>query len=140
MSLACAWIVSIPIRSRKRRPISTAGRLRKSTVPSSKCAAPGADWYQSRWTKAATIVPPENQGRSSLAERLAAGEQRADAGRPAEHLVERERHEVGVPAGEVEPVGRDERGGVEQHVPAGSWASSIHSSGCWTPEKFDWAG
>ena len=37
-----ACTVSIPIRSRKRRPISTAGRLRKLTVPSSKCAAPGA--------------------------------------------------------------------------------------------------
>ena len=51
----------------RRRPISTAGRLRKLTVPSSKWAAPGADWYHSRWTKAATIVPPENHGRSSLA-------------------------------------------------------------------------
>ena len=29
-----------------------------------------------------------------LGERVAAGEQTADAGRPAEHLVERERHEV----------------------------------------------
>ena len=87
-------------------------------MPSSKWAAPGADWYHSRWTKAATIVPPENQGRSQLGERLAAGEQAADAGRLAEHLVEGERDEVRVPAGQVEPVGRHERGGVEQHVPA----------------------
>ena len=53
-----------------------------------------------------------------LGERVAAGEQAADAGRPAEHLVERERDEVRVPAAEVEPVGGHVCGGVEQHVPA----------------------
>ena len=80
-------------------------------------------------------------GPLELGERLAARDQAADAGRLAEHLVERERDEVRVPAGEVEPVGRHERGGVEQHVPAVLRARcSIQSSGCWTPEKFDCAG
>src|SRR5581483_3917390 len=49
--------------------------------------------------------------------RLATGDQRADASRPAEHLVEGEAHEVRVPAREIEPVRRDERSGVEQYVP-----------------------
>ena len=53
-----------------------------------------------------------------LGERVPAREQAADAGRPAEHLVERQRDEVGVPAAEVEPVGRHVGGGVEQDVPA----------------------
>ena len=57
-------------------------------------------------------------GPLELGERVAAREQAADAGRLAEHLVEGERDEVGVPAGEVEPVGRHVGGGVEQHVPA----------------------
>jgi len=51
-------------------------------------------------------------------QRLATGDQRADAGRPAEHLVEGERDEVGLPAGEVEPVGGHVGGGVKQDVPA----------------------
>ena len=57
-------------------------------------------------------------GPFELGERVAAGEQATDAGRPAEHLVEGERDEVGMPAGEVEPVGGDVGGGVEQDVPA----------------------
>ena len=52
-----------------------------------------------------------------LAQRLAACEQAADAGRVAEHLVERHRGEVGPVAAEVEPVRRHEGGDVEQHVP-----------------------
>ena len=32
-----------------------------------ECAAPGASWWYSRWTNAATIVPPANHGRRSLA-------------------------------------------------------------------------
>jgi hypothetical protein len=56
-------------------------------------------------------------GPLELGERVAAGEQGADAGRPAEHLVEGERDEVGVPTGEVEPIAGDVGGGVEQHVP-----------------------
>ena len=51
-------------------------------------------------------------------ERLSPGEQTTHTGGPAEHLVERERDEVGMPSVQVEPVGRDVRGGVEQHVPA----------------------
>jgi hypothetical protein len=53
-----------------------------------------------------------------LGERVRAGDQAADAGRPAEHLVEGERDVVGVPAAEVEPVGRHVRRRVEQDVPA----------------------
>ena len=57
-------------------------------------------------------------GPLELGQRLAAREQAADAGRPAEHLVEGEGDEVRVPAAEVEPVGRHVGGGVEEHVPA----------------------
>ena len=63
-------------------------------------------------------MPPGEPRALELGERVAAGEQAADAGRPAEHLVEGSRHEVRVPAAEVEPVGRHVCGGVEQHVPA----------------------
>ena len=45
-------------------------------------------------------------------------EQAADARWPAEHLVERNRHEVRMPATEVKPVRRYVRGGVQQHIPA----------------------
>ncbi|MCU0510767.1 MAG: hypothetical protein MUC34_20855 [Anaerolineae bacterium] len=55
-------------------------------------------------------------------ERLATGEERAHAGGVAEHLVEGEGHEVGATS---QPC---------------AWATSISSSGCWTPEKFDCAG
>jgi len=73
-------------------------------------------------------------------ERVAAGEQAADAGGPAEHLVERDRDEVRMPRAQVKRVRGDECGGVEQHVPACDCACAIHSSGCCTPEKFDCAG
>jgi hypothetical protein len=57
-------------------------------------------------------------GPLELGQDVATGEQAADAGRPAEHLVEGQGDEVGVPATEVEPVGGDVGGGVEEHVPA----------------------
>jgi hypothetical protein len=57
-------------------------------------------------------------GSLELGERVAAGEQAADAGRPAEHLVEGEGDEIGMPAEEVEPAGGDVGGRVEQDVPA----------------------
>ena len=48
-------------------------------MPSSKPVAPGARWCQpSPWTEARVIVPPANQGRRSCAQRLPAGDQRAD--------------------------------------------------------------
>ena len=51
-------------------------------------------------------------------ERLAPREQRAEAGRVAEHLVEGDRDEVGLPRRQVEPARRHERGAVDDHVPA----------------------
>ena len=51
-------------------------------------------------------------------ERVSARDQRADAGRPAEHLVEGEGDEVRLEMGEVEPVGRHVCSGVEKDVPA----------------------
>ena len=56
-------------------------------------------------------------GPLQLGERLVAGDQRADTGRPAEHLVEGENDEVGVHDREVEPVAGNVGGGVEQDVP-----------------------
>ena len=53
-----------------------------------------------------------------LVQRLAARQQRSDPCRPAEQLVERDRHEVRMPARQVEPVGRREGGRVDEHVPA----------------------
>ena len=87
-------------------------------MPSSNRAWPESGTTMSPWTFAATTVPPLNQGRRSRASAVAPGEQRADAGRVAEHLVEGDRDEVGLPGREVEPTRRHERGAVEQHVPA----------------------
>jgi hypothetical protein len=51
-------------------------------------------------------------------ERRTPCEQGAHTGRVAEHLVERDRDEVRLPHRQVEPAGRHERGGVDDHVPA----------------------
>ncbi len=51
-------------------------------------------------------------------QRVPPGQQAAEPGRIAEHLVEAHRHELGPDRAQVEPVGRDERGRVEQHVVA----------------------
>jgi len=51
-------------------------------------------------------------------QRRFARQQAPCAGRVAEHLVEREGHEVRQPARQVQPVGRCERRGIHQHVPA----------------------
>ena len=69
-------------------------------------------------TDATPMLPPANHGRRSRAERLVAGDERADARRVAEHLVPGDRDEVGPPAVEVEAVRRHERRRVEQDVPA----------------------
>jgi hypothetical protein len=45
-------------------------------------------------------------------------EQTADTGRISEHLVKRDRHEIGLHSGEIQPIGWDERRRIEQHVPA----------------------
>ena len=51
-------------------------------------------------------------------ERVPPGQQAADSGRVAEHLVKAHRHELGLDRTEVEPVGRDEGRRVQQHVVA----------------------
>ena len=51
-------------------------------------------------------------------QRVVADQQTADAGRIAEHLVERDRDEVRPHHAQIEAVGRHERRRVEQHVPA----------------------
>ena len=57
-------------------------------------------------------------GPLELLERIEAGDQSADAGRPAEHLVERQRDEIGMMTRQVEPVGGHVRSRVEQDIPA----------------------
>lgn len=47
----------------------------------------------------------------------AAGDERADASRVAEHLVKGNGDEIGVDEGEIQPVGGGEGGGVEEDVP-----------------------
>ena len=69
-------------------------------------------------TDAMPIVPPANHGRSQASQRVVAGDERADAGRVAEGLVPGHRHEVGLPARQVEAVRRDECRGVEEDVKA----------------------
>src|SRR4051812_41462320 len=49
--------------------------------------------------------------------RVSPREQRAEAGRVAEQLVEGHRDEVGPPDAEVQPAGRQECGGIDYHVP-----------------------
>ena len=51
-------------------------------------------------------------------ERPAPDDQRAQARRVAEHLVEGDRDEVRLPHRQVEPARRRERGAVQEHVPA----------------------
>ena len=78
---------------------------------------------------------------AQLAQRPPPCDQRADAGRVAEHLVEGKGHEVRVPP-------RRDRGGWSGRTPPRpgarpnprACARSIQSSGCCTPEKFDCAG
>ena len=69
-----------------------------------------------------------------------AHDQRAGSCRVSEHLVERDRHVVWPPAAQVQRIGRHECRRVEQYVPAPALATSIQSSGCWTPLKLDCAG
>ena len=87
-------------------------------MPSSKCAAPGGPDVllaaDGRGDDRSARKPRALQ----LRQRRPAGDQAADAGRPAEHLVEGEGDEVGLAAAQVQPVGRYEGGRVEQHVPA----------------------
>ncbi len=74
-------------------------------------------------------------------ERGIPNQEAADAGRVAEHLVERDRDEVRSDGFQIEPVGRDERRRIEQDVPAvRARPRSTSASGCLTPEKFDCAG
>ena len=87
-------------------------------MPSSKCAAPGSGLVVLALDERGHDRAAGEPRSLELGERVAAREQAADAGRPAEHLVERERDEVRMPDAQVEPVGRDVGGGVEQHVPA----------------------
>ena len=87
------------------------------------------------------IVPPANQGRCSFFSALAAGHQRADAGRVAEDLVERERDEIRFEPAQVERVGGREGGRVQQHIPAmGVGALDPFERMLDTEEKLDWAG
>ena len=62
--------------------------------------------------------PTREPGTAQFAEGFAPCDQRADAGRVTEHFVKGDRHKVRVDRGEVERVGGDKRGRVEQHVPA----------------------
>ena len=96
----------------------TAGRLRKSTVPSSNPA--GA-------RRAGNAAGPHRGERDRAAgeprsaqhpQPVAAHEQAADAGGVSEHLVERGDNERRPHRTEIELVRRHERRCVEQHVPA----------------------
>ena len=88
--------------------------------------------------------------------RRVAHQQRADARRKPEHLVERQRHEVGVHRGQVQRVRRNEGRRVQRHQPLRTLRSnaaksktspkkpfctaSIHDSGYFTPAKLSSAG
>ena len=87
------------------------------------------------------MVPPANQGRWSFPKRRAAGQKGPDAGGVPEHLVEGEGHVVRVPPAEdpADSWARMRRRPGERPTPAPG-PGSIHSRGCWTPEKLDWAG
>ena len=72
------------------------------------------------WTVAKFTVPPANHGRWSVSSARVAGEQTADAGRVAEHLVEGDADEVRPHGPQVQAVRGHERRCVEQHVPPSS--------------------
>ena len=131
------WIVGMPtdVEVAQADLDRRAARGSRSCRPRSRPRRRRRVW---RWpaTEATPIVPPANHGRSQPG-RAPRGGRRAQpiAGRVAEHLVPGDRDEVGLPARQVEPVGRHEGRGVQQHVPAALVrAASIQSSGCRTPE------
>ena len=73
---------------------SPPGSTAKLGVPSSNPAWPGLRRWASAATETIEMVPPANHGRSQFRQRVSAGDQRADAGGEAEHLVEAHAHEV----------------------------------------------
>ena len=76
-------------------------------------------------------------GSAKRGERSVFHEQAADACGIPEHLVEGDADELRAHTLKVEPIGRDERGGIEQDVPATGVRRATSSSGCLTPEKLD---
>src|SRR5690349_15598377 len=57
-------------------------------------------------------------GPAQLPKRRFARQQAADPGWVAEDFVERQCYEIGMPAAQIEPVGRREGRSIEQHIPA----------------------
>ena len=97
--------------------LDCSGCSRKFRVPSSNPASPArgnAGALNGHEIDRAAAEP----GALEFRQRRLADEKAADAGRIAEHLVERDDGEVGRRRLEVEPVRRREGGGVEQHMPA----------------------
>ena len=87
-------------------------------MPSSKCAAPGAILVVVALHERGDDRPAGEPRPLQLVQRLAPRQEHPDAGRPAEQLVERDRHEVRVPPRQVEAVRGGERGRVDEDVPA----------------------
>ena len=75
-------------------------------------------------------------------QRVVADQQAADAGRVAEHLVERDGDEVGLPRARRSSrlVGTNAAASSSTSQPRRRAPASTSSSGCFTPEKFDCAG
>ena len=122
---------------RSRRP----GCSGSCNVPSSKPASRGARIcaraLHGREVDRAAGKPRPPHHRQGIV----AGEQAANAGRIPEHLVERDGDEIGpnATAGRAGSSARTRRHRAARRQPSAR-ASSISSSGCFTPEKFDCAG
>ena len=98
------------------RPVMTSGMDRKLSVPSSNAPSSSSEPVPAALHAHAPDRPAGEPRPAQPGQRVPPGQQAADPGRVAEHLVEAHRDELGLDRAQVEPVGRDERGRVEQHV------------------------
>ena len=126
---------------RSARPSAMAGSARKLSVPSSNASDPSCRSWRG-WHRGVRDRAAGEPGPVQARERLAPREERADAGRDSRTSCRtRATRSPACTASRSSRWVGDEGGGVEQHAPARVLRDARSSaSGCWTPEKFDWAG
>ena len=108
----------MPTDSRRSRPSSTAGMFVKSSGAVLEGRGARGQDEAVGLDRGHVDGPAGEPGTVEPGQGRLAGHERPHARGVAEHLVEGEGHEVGVPAAQVEAVRGHEGGGVEQHVAA----------------------